>query len=363
MKRYRQILLHAGLSKTGSTSIQANCRRYRGFLLAHGIVYPQFSFGDRPFTMHSIPLTAAITGSGKYGLRLHRRFPGVSDKVIAACRAQLHTVLAAGRGEDLLLSTELVADYDDGDMQALKALLLEHGDRVRVLAYIRSPQSVLESMLQERVKAAAKVDPLALVGRVRHKLENLQRNFTDSLEVINFHEAQSHPLGLVGSFLTRLGLLEEDLSELTFSSGNERISMEAFQLMSAINQRFPWGGEQAGFQRKPHDMDGLMRLPGQPFQLQGFAGSDVYKACMEEAAWLESRLGFRFPETTRASPGPLWQDDTLLALHSTISAILQPQLRRYCAEYLESQAAFLAASRPVTAAALLAIGQRLALSA
>jgi hypothetical protein len=66
--RYRQIVLHAGLCKTGSTSIQANCRRHRRFLHAHGLVYPQFSFGDRPFIMHSIPLTAAITGSGKYTL-------------------------------------------------------------------------------------------------------------------------------------------------------------------------------------------------------------------------------------------------------------------------------------------------------
>lgn len=360
MRRYRQIVLHAGLSKTGSTSIQANCRRHREFLRAHGIVYPQFSFGDRPFTMHSIPVTAAITGSGKYGLRLHRRFPGVTEQVIASCREQLHAVLAAGRGEALLLSTELVAAYDDEDMRALRALLLAHTDRVRVLAYVRSPQSSLESMLQERVKAAARVDAAALVGRVRQNYANLQRNFADSLEVINFHEAQGHLSGLVGSFFSHLGLLDTDIRGLKFSSSNTRISMEAFQLMSAINQRFPWRHKQATVQRQPHDLDSLIQLPGQPFQLEGFVGSDVYQACMAEAAWLESCLGFRFPETSRRSPGPLWQEDTLLALQSAISAIPQQQLRHYCKEYLHRESALLAASRPDTAAKLTAIARCLA---
>jgi hypothetical protein len=359
LKRYRQILLHAGLSKTGSTSIQANCRRYRKFLRGRGIVYPQFSFGDRPFTMHSIPVTAAITGSGKYGLRLHRRFPGVTEQVIASCQEQLHAVLAAGRGDVLLLSTELVAAYDDEDMQALRALLVTHAERVRVLAYIRSPQSTLESMLQERVKAGATVDPVALVGRVRRSCLNLQRNFADSLELINYHEAQSHPRGLVGSFLSRLGLLEADMQGLEFSSSNERISMEAYQLMSSINQRFPWGHKQATVQRQPHDLDSLVKLPGQPFQLKDFTGSDVYDACVEEGAWLESRLGFSFPEASRPSPGPLWQEDTLRALQATISAIPQQELRQHCGDYLDSEAALLGASRPVTAASLTAIAQRL----
>jgi len=363
LKRYRQILLHAGLSKTGSTSIQANCRRYREFLRGHGIVYPQFSFGDRPFTMHSIPVTAAVTGSGKYGLRLRRRFPGMTEQVIAACRAQLQEVLAAGDGDLLLLSTELVAAYDDEDMHALRALLAAHAGRVRVLAYIRSPQSTLESMLQERVKAGASVDPMALVGRIRHSCMNLQRNFAESLELINYHEAQSHPRGLVGSFLSRLGLLDADMRELDFSTSNERISMEAFQLMSAINQRFPWGHNQETVQRRLHDLDSLIRLPGQPFQLEGFAESDVYAACMEEAAWLESRLGFSFPESSRPSPGPPWQEDTLLALQPAIAAIPQQQIRQYCGEYLESEAAVLAGSRPDTAAKLTAIARTLVLGA
>jgi hypothetical protein len=217
-------------------------------------------------------------------------------------------------------------------------------------------------MLQERVKAGASVDPMALVGRIRRSCMNLRRNFAESLELINYHEAQSHPRGLVGSFLSRLGLLDADMRELEFSTSNERISMEAFQLMSAINQHFPWGHDQATAQRRMHDLDSLIRLPGQPFQLEGFADSDVYAACMEEAAWLESRLGFSFPESSRPSPGPPWQEDTLLALHATISAIPQQQVRQYCGEYLQSEANVLAASRPGTAAKMAAIARTLVLT-
>lgn len=361
MNRYRQILVHAGLSKTGTTSIQVNCEKHSAYLQQQGIIYPRFAFGDEPFITHSIPLTASVTGSpGKYGLRLRQRFSGDVDAVIKACREQLEEVLGTVQGDTLLLSTELIEGFDDKDMAALRALLSPHTEKLRVVTYIRSPQSALESLLQERTKAGAAVAPEALVGRVRQKVENLQRNFPDALEVINFHEALHHPRGLVGSFLSLLGLADKDMQDLDFVSVNQRLGMEAFLLMSAINRRYPRKEQDSHkVARNPGDLDALAHLPGPAFQLTDFTASGVHRACLEEAAWLESSLGFRFPEVARSQSTPLWQGETVAALEQAIGRLQSDQLRRCAAQFLGEEARQWEVSRPATAQQLNAISRQL----
>ena len=57
---FRQIILHAGLPKTGSTSIQNNCYRHRELLAEYGLEYPEFRLGERQLVNHSDPLTAIL---------------------------------------------------------------------------------------------------------------------------------------------------------------------------------------------------------------------------------------------------------------------------------------------------------------
>ena len=47
IERYKQIILHAGLHKTGTSSIQNNCHKYRGWLRERGMEMPVLlRFGD-----------------------------------------------------------------------------------------------------------------------------------------------------------------------------------------------------------------------------------------------------------------------------------------------------------------------------
>jgi hypothetical protein len=361
LPRYRQILVHAGLSKTGSTSIQYNCKLHSDYLRQQGVVYPRFHFGEKAFSSHSIPIVAAFVRSpGFYVPGIRSRYGEQFDDLASACSQQLDRVLQQAEGEVLLLSTELLEGFADEDMQALRARLEPHADELRVVTFIRSPQSSLESLLQERLKAGALVKPEALVGRVRKKYENLQRTFPDVLEIVNYHRAVDHPHGLVGAFLALLGLSETDMSALKLGSRNERMCMEAFRLMTAINQDYP-GREQAlhKVERTAQDLNALLQLPGQPFQLKGFAGSQVYQACLEEAAWLEQQLGFHFPLEQFEKTGTLWQQETLAVLAGTIKQLKAEPLRQCAADCLRAEGQLLRESRPETAQQLEAIAGEL----
>jgi hypothetical protein len=362
VSQYRQIILHAGFSKTGTTSIQDNCEKYRAVLQQHGIIYPQFRVGDHTFNTHSIPFTVAITGRpGKHGLMLRERFPANADEVMRGCRAQLEELLEVPQGDTLLLSTELVEGFDERDMATLRSYLLPRAQRLRVVAYIRSPQSSLESLFQERIKMGGLPDPRQFAGRVRQKYENLRRHLPDVLEVCNFHAAVRHEHGLVGAFLSLAGLPAAAIAGLTFVSSNERLSMEAFNLMWAINQRYPPRDQDIHqVPRRPRDLDVLGQLPGPPFHIAGFMSSELHDVCLQESAWLEAQTGFRFPAESDARCEPLWQDRTLALLEETLRALPGAPIVQCAAQYLREEARHCAPQRPGTARQLEAIAARLA---
>jgi hypothetical protein len=365
MSRYRQIVVHAGLSKTGSTSIQANCLRHRELLQHYGIEYPVFDYAGIAFDNHSTALITAISRSpGKYGLGLRRQYGDEAAELVTHCRAQLNERLSAAHSDTLLLSSERIAGLDDEDMQALRTRLEQHTQQLRVIVYIRSPQSALESILQERVKAGAVVDPQQIAGRVRRRYQALQRCFADVLEPVNYHEALACPGGIVGSFMSLLGISPQDIQAREFQSLNTRISLEAFVLMDAVNRRYPKRRQgEHGVKRSPGDLNPLLALPGQVFQIPEFEGSAAHSATLEEARWLESRLGFRFPAEVRPQLQALWPQESLASLEQLVDQIDSPQIRRLLAQVITAQADPLAQTRPGTARALLAIGENLERSA
>jgi hypothetical protein len=349
MGKYREILLHAGLSKTGSTSIQDNCSEQRALLASHDVIYPGFTADDHVFRNHSIPLTVAISAApGAYGLGLKRRFGRRVETITQQCRQQLEELVTAGNGGVLVLSTELVESWRDDDLQSLRAYFMPHARRLRVLAYLRSPESALASLVQERAKAGVMLCPSRLVGRVKAKVERLQRNFPAELELVSYHEAQGHCAGLVGAFMARAGVPDAVIRPLAFRHSNQRLSMEAYRLLERINRDFQPGHQaEHGVPRRPHDLAMLAEIPGQPFQLAGFEGSELQRQVLAESHWLESELGWRFPHVPPAEPAPAWQAPTIAALERALAAVREVPLRRSIAGLLREESGVLAcAGRP-----------------
>lgn len=359
--RYQEIILHAGPGKTGSTSIQKNCHKYRELLAAEGIVYPGFDLNGRHLINHSDAITGSICDPPtKHGMGWRQKADADPEGARAQLRAQWEPLLEAPRGNKLILSGESVAEYSDEDLQKLRQELEAHCDRLRVLAFIRSPQSSLESILQQRVKGGLAVTKESILGVVRKRYERLKRNFPTQLEVINFHQAADHPRGLVGFFMHYCGLPEALIPDDDFSSSNERISLEAFGIMYALNHRYPRRKTNLhGVQRAPHDLRPLKFLPGQPFQIEGFTSSRLGRKIDSEGRWLERELGFKFPRVQRRELQPQWQEETLESLEGAALKLKEPALRLAVADHLEAEASRLKWRRLQTAATLAYVGSLL----
>ena len=366
IKRYKQIILHAGLHKTGTSSIQNNCHKYRDWLRERGIVYPGFKYRDKVFSNHSEPLIGVFaTRPGKYGMpqRLMLEDASAIAAVTDAFSRQLQQVLETPDGDALLLSAEMVCEFSGKDMAELRRHLEKFTENLQVIVMIRSPQSSVESILQQRCRGGNLVEPDSLVGVVTERFKAVQKGFADILQVLNYHEARDHPLGLVGCFLCHLGLPQDAVGQLEFVSTNARTSMESYKVMEAINQVYPAGkASDHGVRRHFSDMNALYNLPGQPFQLDGVAQSRLSESLQAECAALERELGFSFPPLPPRSSQALWQAETLLALESAINLLENLKLREVARDFLLEEAARLKSPEPGTSAVLEFIGRKVDVS-
>lgn len=353
-RRYRRIILHAGLHKTGTTSIQNNCFKCRDILLEHGIYYPVFSFGERQFANHSDPITGAVCSPPRlYGMPQRMRVQDDPAPAQAAFSTQFEQVLGEPEAGTLLLSAELVCDYNESDLQALADLLRQSCDELQVIAFVRSPASSLESILQQRNLNGNVMDPQSLLGVVSQRYMRLANAFPGILQAHNFHEAVTDPDGLLGYFLCVIGVSRDQLGQLDFDASNERVSLEAHRLIEAVNRAYP--ADNVAAHRVPRtylDIKPLKALPGQPFQLESFQGSELYEQVVSEGTELEQQLGFTFPESVHRSLQPLWQEPTLMELEAAVSKLENPLFRLALADYLQGEAATLATENPATAAVL-----------
>jgi hypothetical protein len=361
-QKYQRIILHAGLHKTGTSSIQDNCYRHRDLLLQQGIFYPTFSFQERATIInHSDPLTGVFgSAMGRYGMPKRLNIRGRAKEAQQAFEPQFKEVLERPRADTLLLSAELVCDYIDKDLQKLRSRLQKYTREFQVIAFVRSPQSSLESILQQRNLAGNVVDPHSLVGVVTERYNRLQRAFGDVLKVYNFHEAAAHPAGLVGFFFSSLGLSLEQFGELDFSRANQRISLEAHRLIEEINRAYPAVGSADREVTREHlDTRALHTLPGQPFRLEAINDSGLSQALSSETEQLERQLGFKFPASTPGAAEPLWQMPTLLALEEHASRLDSKLFREVIAQVLTAEADTLGNADPPTASILSFIAGRI----
>ncbi len=295
-KKYRQIILHVGMHKTGTTSIQNNAHRLRDVLLEHDIYYPSFIYNDILKVNHSGPITALVCESpDRYGEQW-RTHPGNDiDSLQQDYKAYFSEILENPKAETLVLSGETTSAFEIEHLQALREALSPHTENLRVLAYIRDPLNAVASTLQQRIRGGSDRDRSRhiqnLAGVVRRRYKRLIEIFPDSLEVLNFHEEIAQEAGLAGSFLIHCGLAPEVANTLKFSSANPRMSMEAFKIMAAINHRYPSAPSvPTDRARQYNDLRSLSYLPGQPFRLQNLEDPKVRQASRRKPSGLRTTL-------------------------------------------------------------------------
>lgn len=340
-----RLTLHIGMSKTGSTSIQAAFEEARLRLRAEGIDY--LDLGRN----HGRLIRVALRGRAE-----RSRHPALAALGIARAsadydpgrvRAAIEAKFAAPRAPHVIVSGEGLYGLEPDEIAALGTLAARHFRDVQVVVYVREPVGWAASRLQEAVKHGRtideQVDGLArdparspLLPRFRRQVGAYRDVFgAERVSIRPFEPARFAGGDLIADFCTAIGR-PELAGALGRTWNNPRLSWEALLL---IEERYRQLRERAAGEHRGRRRHGgtdlvaeaaplrrlLQDLPGTPFALPADVSREIRRFAADDVAWLREATGdpglFAAPAVLVTPPAaPAWDAATLRALGAKLEA-------------------------------------------
>jgi len=236
----KRIILHIGLPKTGTSSIQQSLYENQALLTSYRMSYPVFEgINHADINMCFVPD------------RLQEYYNIVNDRIETSSiehhkseyAAFLKREISKKRPKTVIISTEsLFKKFDITFIEYLKAITNRNVE-LTVLCYVRDPVDWIKSASQQMIKypkVTTNEDFRELVGERGIKSFEwwVSTVGADHINVFSLETARQHSGGLISHFYQQLGVENIDgLIEPRWE--NETISLEAACLIQYINKKVP----------------------------------------------------------------------------------------------------------------------------
>ena len=244
----KKVILHLGMAKTGSSSIQHTLYNNTAALQKDGFRYltewetnhlRKFHY---LFTKHPAnPISTGHLGKPPANIKqINRDSINTMLKVINTTECET-LVLSGEYFHDLRLDSTI-----ENISTFIKKYFTNNGIDTTLIYFIRNPLTWIISYLQQtlyRVGFMNKEADYFETGVKKYNgIFNLQRRFSDSLKLLKFEDACIDKDGLVGCFLKTIGFPESDLSNIDVYRTNDSRCMEVMEFLyyvEAIEPRYP----------------------------------------------------------------------------------------------------------------------------
>jgi hypothetical protein len=222
----RSLIVHIGVHKTGTTSIQRFLARHRDALRNHGILYP----------------SAGRPASHPDG---HHEFPwlltGTREVSAADPWQRLAAEVSASPCRIVLLSSEGFCMLRDPQAAEFAARVRDYD--VRILMYVREPVSYLVSTYKMGITFAHRTESFGeFVQRELHRCDfrrsyrTWSNAFGAQRVTVRSFEAALGGAGLVADFIAQLGLPADALPAGDADVANRSPGDTVLQLVRALNR-------------------------------------------------------------------------------------------------------------------------------
>jgi hypothetical protein len=219
-----ELILHIGMHKTGSTSIQSCLDKFDNGTTR----YAQLCDVN-----HSIPLYTLFS-ENRYSYAVHTSL-GLTDAEIDQLTQQIRQNLdceLALKRQTLIISGEDISLIEPEGIKAMAEYLKTRVQRIRVLAYIRDPVGFASSALQQYIQGGLRIPLIPApeyIDRFRKFVDSFGR---DSVEFVKFDRLVLHGGSVVADFCHRAGI---DNQASTDEHSNSSISFACMQLIYLFN--------------------------------------------------------------------------------------------------------------------------------
>jgi hypothetical protein len=333
----KTIHVHIGGHKTGSTFIQESLGKIRDVLLVKGFLYPRFVIDGTMVNNHSVPFYSIFCKNPElYRPNVLRGYDTL-DKIRQLNKnheKKLSQQLENFDGDTLIISGEDISTLDREGIQNLKEYLLRitNGDAaIKIIFFCRHPITYARSHIQEVVKGGQileqEMENYASFARSYYqtRLGNFLSVFPhDDISVIKYEDAISHTNGLLGAFLSVVGMDSSLGEDLKNKRANGSLSYESISLINAINRnvpRFVNHAPNSEWSACGHRL--IRQISGAKFHLDRECNQRIWSECHDDMAWLYKNFSlspYEFSDED-ASENQRWDTDILEQIHDLLPRV------------------------------------------
>lgn len=289
----KQVIIHTGFHKTGSSSVQHSLAHNRPLLKEHGYYYPDITLQGKVFYNRSVPLYGRYCDHPEKFQ--HYGYHNELDADFANREIDKIFNTAIWNQDKLIFSDEFISSLSSNELMRLRDDFQMHGYKIRVISYIRDPFNLMVSVAQQQSRRSS-VHEIISGKRSNQEIEKIQRLidiFNDDAEFYNFEKACQHTSGPAG-FL--FGLIGIELPTAKAMKVNEGMSAQAVRLLSYINREVPLMAKNSTINpiRKKFDVAPLFKIPGDKFQLTSVEVGSITPKINQARKDISEMLGHDF---------------------------------------------------------------------
>lgn len=285
----RRCILHFGMHKTGSSSIQKTL-----FYLAADVPWTYLN-GGKPNA--SVALHTMFSSRPENNTRNVRQ--GLSETEVLRRRQALFRLMEAqiaATDKNLVLSGEGMTALAEEELQRLLDWIRPFVDEIVAVGYVRPPKAYMESAFQQVVKGGRSVFNLdAVYPGYRTRFEKFEKLLGRGKVEYRLFDPGVFPDGcVVRDFAARMGVT---LKDGDVQRVNESISMEALALLYAYRKHGEaYGVGEAAIRENTMLIKKLAELKGHKLRFSPDLVRPILEARRADIAWMEERLERPFNE-------------------------------------------------------------------
>jgi hypothetical protein len=285
LKKIDECIVHVGMHKTGSTSIQ-------NFFSKVGKI-GDISYFDLGHPNHAERIYSMFT---KNGVHIEHRKKGWSRDRIEDFKRdtekRIEKSIENCDSDRMLISGEGILDLERDELSDMKRYLLRNFERVRIVAYVRPPKEYMESFFQELIKLGLGEFIVGnLFPKYRDIFEKFDRVFgEESVDLWLYDPANMVDNSVVTDFCHRIGV--PCISEVSIPRNNPSLGMEALSILYIYRKFGPgYGVGPSVIKENLKTIEILRTIGGEKMRISSRLFEESLERHREHIEWIESRLG------------------------------------------------------------------------
>lgn len=300
----RRVIVHAGLPKTATTTIQNALFDARHALHKDGGVL--FPGGRRLYQQSLRTAFREDPRSHPYNRMRGRTNLEALRREAESFLAELEDDIQKSSASTVLLSCEGISQLKEDELTRVRDWLRPMFGTIEVLFVTREPVSLATSVIQQILKQGAVLEHSYARPQVPHFELNIGRAIAvfgrDAIRVRALENMTRHPDGVVAAFLDEIGVSNEGARRAVLAAArNDNVSFtnEAAQILSSLNRQQPLfvEGSKKPVRRLNAEVRWLRKLKGEKFSLPLAVAREIFEASRNDVAWLKENFGIEGYET------------------------------------------------------------------